>query len=80
MKEVASIVLGRMPPCDVPRGYDSVVKLPAALLNDVFDRPGYRSPKQWSPELFSRRAEETSARVAFASWCAETRTSGRCSE
>ena len=38
MKEAGSGVLGRLPPCDVPRGYASVVKLPAALLDDLFDR------------------------------------------
>ena len=41
MKEAAGIVLGRLPPCDVSRGYDSVVKLPAALPDDLFDRPGW---------------------------------------
>lgn len=40
MKEVASGVLCRMPPCDVPRGYASVGMLLAALLDDLFDRPG----------------------------------------
>ena len=39
MKEAASGVLGRLPPCDLPRGYASVVRLPAALLDDLFDRP-----------------------------------------
>jgi len=41
MKEVAGIVLGRMPSCDVPRGYASVVKFPVALLDDLFDWLGY---------------------------------------
>ncbi len=41
MKEAASGVLGRLPPCDVPRGYGSVVKLPVALLDDLFDWLGY---------------------------------------
>lgn len=40
MKEAASGVLGRLPPCDIPRGYASVVMLLAALLDDPFDRLG----------------------------------------
>ncbi len=28
-------VLGRVPPCDVPQGYDSVAPLPAALPHAV---------------------------------------------
>jgi hypothetical protein len=31
----SNCVLGRMSPCDVPRGYDSVAMLSAALLHDV---------------------------------------------
>ena len=46
MKEAASGVLGRTPPCDVPRGYASVVMLPAALLDDLFDRPGCRDAER----------------------------------
>ena len=31
-------VLGRVPPCDVPYGYDSVVSLPAALRGSHFEQ------------------------------------------
>lgn len=41
MKEAAGGVLGRTAPCDVPTGYASVALLPAALPDDLFDRPGY---------------------------------------
>jgi hypothetical protein len=38
-KTASSIVLGRPSPCDVPKGYDSVAGLPAALLEDCFEHP-----------------------------------------
>ncbi len=34
-----SVVLSRVPPCDVPQGYASVVPLPAALLGCHFEHP-----------------------------------------
>ncbi len=34
-----SVVLSRVPPCDVPQGYASVVPLPAALLGCHFEQP-----------------------------------------
>ena len=50
-----SVVLSRVPPCDVPQGYASVVPLPAALLDSLFEQPAdvkdqYGMPKD--PELF----------------------------
>ena len=40
--EAASGVLGRTTPCDVPRGYASVVVLPAALLDALSEQPATR--------------------------------------
>ncbi|MBS0171349.1 MAG: hypothetical protein JSR62_13435 [Nitrospira sp.] len=37
LKTVASFVLGRTAPCDVPQGYASVAALPAALLANRFE-------------------------------------------
>jgi hypothetical protein len=34
-----SVVLSRVPPCDVPQGYASVVPLPVALLGCHFEHP-----------------------------------------
>ena len=35
LKTPSSIVLARVPTCDVPQGYASVVPLPAALLAEI---------------------------------------------
>jgi len=67
-----------MPPCDVPRGYASVVKLLAALLDDLFDRPAGGSIKR-SPESVSPRAERAIAPGPPAWSYVERRTWGRCS-
>ena len=44
LKMTPSVVLGRVPPCDVPQGYVAVVPLPAAslgcLLSILRNRPG----------------------------------------
>jgi len=37
LKQASSFVLGRVPPCDVPQGYASVVPLPPALLGCLFE-------------------------------------------
>ena len=39
LKTTSSFVLSRLSPCDVPKGYDSVAGLPAALLEDRFEHP-----------------------------------------
>ena len=39
----SSVVLSRVPPCDVPQGYASVVPLPAALLGCHFEHPARRT-------------------------------------
>ena len=39
LKMTPSVVLGRVPPCDVPQGYASVAKLPAALLGCHSEHP-----------------------------------------
>jgi hypothetical protein len=38
LKMPSRSVLGRVPPCDVPEGYASVVPLPAALLERHFEQ------------------------------------------
>ena len=42
LKMTPSVVLSRVPPCDVPQGYASVVPLPAALLGFHFEHPAGR--------------------------------------
>jgi hypothetical protein len=39
LKMTPSVVLSRVPPCDVPQGYASVAPLPAALLGCHFEQP-----------------------------------------
>ena len=39
LKMTPSVVLSRVPPCDVPQGYASVVPLPAALSESLFEQP-----------------------------------------
>ena len=39
LKMTPSVVLSRVPPCDVPQGYASVVPLPPALLGCHFEHP-----------------------------------------
>jgi len=39
LKMTPCFVLSRVPPCDVPQGYASVVSLPAALLGCHFEHP-----------------------------------------
>ena len=39
LKMTPRVVLSRVPPCDVPQGYASVVPLPAALLGCHFEHP-----------------------------------------
>ena len=39
LKTASSFVLGRPSPCDVPKEYDSVAGLPAALLEGRFEHP-----------------------------------------
>ena len=39
LKMTPSFVLSRVPPCDVPQGYASVAKLPAASLGCHFEHP-----------------------------------------
>ncbi|MGH7260986.1 MAG: hypothetical protein ACREI9_09935, partial [Nitrospiraceae bacterium] len=39
LKKAASGVLGRLSPCDVPKLYASVARLPAVLLNGPFEHP-----------------------------------------
>lgn len=58
MKAAASGVLYRMPPCDVPRGYASVVMLLAALLDALFDRPGCRGSESGRQHRSRRTAKD----------------------
>ena len=41
LKMTPRVVLSRVPPCDVPQGYASVVPLPAALLGCHFEHPAW---------------------------------------
>jgi len=47
LKQASNFVLGRVPPCDVPQGYASVVPLPAALfgIRRVSARQGWAGEK-----------------------------------
>jgi hypothetical protein len=38
LKKVSDFVLSRVPPCDVPQGYASVVPLPAASSESLFEQ------------------------------------------
>ena len=58
MKEGASGALGCTPPCNVPRRYASVVMLPAALLDDLFDRPDRRVTKKGRQNRSRRASKE----------------------
>ena len=53
LKTASSFVLGRPVPCDVPKGYDSVAGLPAALLEGCFEHP-VREISQNRPDDFIR--------------------------
>ena len=51
LKMTPSVVLSRVPPCDVPQGYASVVPLPAALLGCHFEHPARVDAVPTFPEL-----------------------------
>jgi hypothetical protein len=49
LKRPFNFVLGRVPSCDVPRGYASVVPLPAALLKEPFEHQDGERPDRLQP-------------------------------
>ena len=51
LKMTSRFVLSRVPPCDVPQGYASVVPFPAALLGCHFEHPARVDAVPTFPEL-----------------------------
>jgi hypothetical protein len=59
----SSVVHSRVPPCDVPQGYASVVPLPAALLGCHFERPASEPDEERDISTYNFQLHAASVRL-----------------